>query len=169
LLENLLTWSKCQTGNIFYKPEQLNLKKLAEAEVVAAGRDATGKNISLIMDIDKSISIFADRSSVSIVLRNLLNNAVKFTHRGGKIVVSAKENADNVEVSVTDDGIGIGTSELKKLFILDYNITTPGTDDERGTGLGLILCKEFIEKNGGQLSIVSEPGEGSTFSFTLPK
>jgi signal transduction histidine kinase len=169
LLENLLTWSKCQTGNIFYKPEQLNLKKLAEAEVVAAGRDATGKNISLIMDIDKSISIFADRSSVSIVLRNLLNNAVKFTHRGGKIVVSAKENADNVEVSVTDDGIGIGTSELKKLFILEYNITTPGTDDERGTGLGLILCKEFIEKNGGQLSIVSEPGEGSTFSFTLPK
>jgi signal transduction histidine kinase len=169
LLENLLTWSKCQTGNIIYKPEQLNLKQLSEAEIITAVRDASGKNISLITDIDKSISVFADRASVSIVLRNLLNNAVKFTHRGGKIVVSAKEKADHVEVSVTDDGVGIGNSEQKKLFSLDYNITTPGTDDEKGTGLGLILCKEFIEKNGGQLNIISKPGEGSTFIFTLPK
>lgn len=169
LLENLLTWSKCQTGNIIYKPEQICLKDLAENEIASAAPNAAGKNIGLFIDIDSSISIFADKNSMATVFRNLIDNAIKFTHRGGKIAITANEKTDHVEVSVTDNGIGIGESEQKKLFNLDYNITTPGTDDEKGTGLGLILCREFVEKNGGDLSITSEPGKGSTFIFTVPK
>jgi signal transduction histidine kinase len=169
LLENLLEWSKSQTGNIIIKPEKFGLKDFAEFEVNNACISAANKNIDLHANIDPAIEVFADKKLLSTVIRNLLNNAVKFTHRDGKVVISANEKENNIEVSVTDNGIGIGESEQNKLFSLDYNITTAGTNDERGTGLGLILCKEFVEKNGGELTVTSEVDKGSTFIFTIPK
>ena len=169
LLVNLLEWSKSQTGNIIYRPELFCLKSLVESEINNANANATGKNISLHIKINPEIKVFADKNLMATVIRNLLNNAVKFTHRDGKIIISANEKENHIEVLVSDNGIGIGKGEQKKLFNLDYNITTLGTNDEKGTGLGLILCKEFVEKNGGELTVTSEVNKGSTFIFTIPK
>lgn len=169
LLENLLEWSRNQTGNIIYKPELLNLKELVEREIDNIIANAESKSIKIRININSELKPFADKNLISTVIRNLLNNAVKFTHPGGTITVSASEKEEFIEASVSDNGIGIGKSEQKKLFNLDYNITTVGTNDEKGTGLGLILCKEFVEKNGGELRVESEAGIGSTFTFTMQK
>ncbi|MFO7924896.1 MAG: tetratricopeptide repeat-containing sensor histidine kinase [Bacteroidales bacterium] len=168
LLENLLEWSKSQTGNMHYKPEKFNVKGIAETGIDTVRVNAERKNINISTRINPRLTAFADKNHISTVIRNLLNNAVKFTHRNGEIIISAKKTDRHVEISVADNGIGIAPGEQKKLFSLDHNITTVGTDDERGTGLGLLLCKEFVEKSGGRLYVESEPGKGSIFTFTLP-
>lgn len=112
---------------------------------------------------------YADQAMISTVLRNLVSNALKFTHPGGGITIAGIENPDEFEVLISDNGIGIPKSALADIFKLDSDYTSLGTQNEKGTGLGLILCKEFIGKHGGRIWVESEEGEGSTFHFTLPK
>ena len=168
LLENLLEWSKSQTGNINYIPEKFKVKEMTDCEIYNLTPNAERKNITIQSDISPNVTAYADKNIISTVFRNLLNNAVKFTYNDGIIIISAKEKKKHIEISVSDNGIGISKIEKKKLFNLDYNITTAGTNDEKGTGLGLLLCKEFVEKSGGSIWVNSKPGKGSTFTFTIP-
>ncbi|MGF1585010.1 MAG: tetratricopeptide repeat protein [Bacteroidales bacterium] len=168
LLENLLEWSRSQTGNIRFKPEKFSLREVADTGINTVMVNAKHKNISISNEIPIEIIAFTDKNIVSTIIRNLVNNAVKFTHIDGRIIISSKKINDFIEVSVKDNGVGIGPAELKKLFNLDYNMTSIGTNDEKGTGLGLMLCKEFVGKCGGRLWVESEPDKGSTFTFTIP-
>ncbi len=169
LLENLLEWSKSQTGNIKYNPEKFSLAEIAVNGINPVRVNAERKMITIKTEVDPEIMAYADKNIITTVIRNLVNNAVKFTHHKGEIIVSAREGTENIELSVSDNGIGIGPVEQKKLFSLHYNITTAGTNDEKGTGLGLVLCKEFVSKSGGEIWLKSEKGKGSTFTFTIPK
>jgi two-component system sensor histidine kinase/response regulator len=168
LLRNLLEWSRVQTGRIHFQPEYQNLKGVVDANIVLLRGNIKAKNINMLSDISPSLEVFADSNMFNTVIRNILSNAVKFTPEEGKITVSARKNGKFAKISVTDTGIGIADSELPKLFKIDVNYTTLGTNKEKGTGLGLILCKEFVEKNGGEIWVESEEGKGSTFYLTLP-
>ena len=130
---------------------------------------AGNKSITLESAIPPDIGVYADKNMINTIIRNLLLNAVKFTRSGGKIVLSARNFGDTVEISVTDNGIGITPENMDKLFCIDCNVISYGTAGEQGTGLGLILCKEFIEKNSGTIRIKSDVGIGSTFTITLPE
>jgi signal transduction histidine kinase len=113
--------------------------------------------------------VFADKAMINTILRNLISNAIKFTYPGGQIIISAEKTPDELKISISDNGIGIKKETIGKLFRIDENNTRIGTQNERGTGLGLILCKEFIEKHQGKIWVESELGKGSKFSFTIPK
>jgi len=169
LLGNLLEWSRMQRGMTTFCPEMfLLMSRISESTVLAIDA-ADKKNISVSFDIPEDIKVFADIEMVSAIMRNLLTNAVKFTPRGGSIFVSAKPGPDNlVEISVKDTGIGMNQHMIDNLFRLDVNANRKGTDGEASTGLGLVISKDFVEKNGGQLWVESEEGIGSTFRFTLP-
>jgi len=130
---------------------------------------AVRKKIKLSSNIDENTEVFADEYMITTVLRNLVYNAIKFTKRGGIISVFAKEEKKCIKIEVSDTGIGIPAQDIEKLFQPDVYFKTKGTAKESGTGLGLILCKDFIEKNGGKIKVISEEGKGSAFSFTLPK
>jgi signal transduction histidine kinase/Tfp pilus assembly protein PilF len=169
LLENLLEWSKSQTGNIQFKPEKISLRELAETGINTVMVNAKRKNIVIRNEIPADSIVYADKNIVSTIIRNLVNNAVKFTHNNGEVVLSSRKVNGFIEVSVKDNGVGIGPVELKKLFNLEYNITSIGTNDEKGTGLGLLLCSEFVKKSGGRLWAESEAGKGSKFTFTIPE
>lgn len=168
LLETLFEWAKSQSGQISYSPEELNLKQVVKqvSEVLQPG--ASVKGITLETEIDPEIKVFADRNMIHTVLRNLISNAIKFTFAGGTVQISAKLVADGIEVSVKDDGIGMNAHTLKSLFHIDSNATTNGTAGEKGSGLGLVICREFIEKHGREIHVSSRPHEGSRFSFSLP-
>jgi signal transduction histidine kinase len=169
LLENLLTWARAQRGILPFEPVIFPL-----AEVIADNLDlfdtaAHSKNISLIHTSKASLSVLADRNMISTVVRNLLSNALKFTFSGGTIVIGMElKDPETVLVSVKDTGMGIPSALKEKLFKIEERIVVKGTANETGTGLGLILCKEFIEKNGGSISVTSTHGVGSIFTFTLP-
>jgi two-component system sensor histidine kinase/response regulator len=168
LLRNLLEWSRMQTGRIHFRPEYQNLKGVVDANIVLLRGNVKAKNITMLSDISPDLDVFADPNMLNTVIRNILSNAVKFTTEDGKITVSAEKNGKFARISMADTGVGIDASELSKLFKIDVNYTTIGTNKEKGTGLGLILCKEFIVKNGGEIWVDSELGKGSTFYFTLP-
>jgi two-component system, sensor histidine kinase and response regulator len=168
LLENLLEWSRAQTGNVLMKPEKFSLKQIADMSINPLIENAGLKNISVDIDISPDIFVYTDKNLISTVIRNLFSNAVKFTHSEGRIILSAKKIDGYTEMAVTDNGVGIEPGEQKKLFNIDYNSATTGTHDEVGTGLGLLLCREFVEKCGGSIRVESEPGKGSTFIFTIP-
>jgi PAS domain S-box-containing protein len=169
LLQNLLDWSRTQTGKIEFNPEVIDLSLITSENIAMLKSAADNKEIGLHSDVPFNTLVFADENMIKTVVRNLLSNAIKFTTRGGAIYIKAKEQKGYVEVSVADTGIGISPENQKKLFSIDEQLKTPGTENEKGTGLGLILCKEFIEKNKGCLSLESVPGQGSVFRFTLPK
>ncbi|MBM2814363.1 MAG: sensor signal transduction histidine kinase [Ignavibacteria bacterium] len=171
LLENLLDWSGMQRGRFKYEPEDIDLYEIAFNTVYTLNSNATEKNIKLINEIQPDTFVLCDKEMIMTVVRNLTSNAIKFTIPGGSIVISAIINNENehVEVTVTDNGIGISEENITQLFKIDANISTPGTADEKGTGLGLILCKEFIEKHGSRISVESQTGVGSSFKFILPK
>ena len=169
LLQNLLEWSQTQTGKIHFEPVQFNLSSIITEIVDLVKTSASNKNISLNSVISSDIQVFADKNMIHTVIRNLALNAVKFTRNGGKILLSARKINGQVEVSVTDNGIGINPETMKKLFCIDCNVASYGTEGEQGTGLGLILCKEFVDKNRGTIRIESEPGAGSTFTIVLPE
>ena len=118
---------------------------------------------------ENSVPIIADKAMLGIILRNLISNSIKFTNTGGKIVVSADQKPEELTISVKDNGIGMTEDSIKNLFKIDINHTTLGTAKEKGTGLGLLLCKEFIEKHAGKIWVESEPGNGSVFYFSIPK
>ncbi|PLX22437.1 MAG: hypothetical protein C0597_02525 [Marinilabiliales bacterium] len=168
LLINLLEWSRSQMGTIQYNPEEINLWALIEETFSLYSSKSNQKEISLINATDESSIIFADQNMLKTIIRNLVSNAIKFTNRGGAVEIIEKELDYFKEITVRDTGIGIEQKNLDKLFKLDESYTTEGTEDEIGTGLGLILCKEFVEKHGGKISIESKVGFGSKFIFTIP-
>ena len=122
----------------------------------------------MVSDIPEDVSIYADRNLLSTILRNLISNAVKYTLNGGQVRVFCEQNSNEITISVEDTGIGMSEKQLDNLFRLDSNVTMPGTSEEKGTGLGLILCREFVDMHQGKIWASSKPKEGSIFSFTLP-
>ena len=169
LLETLLNWSIIQTGNLVFRPEFFSLTKCIGAIVENMNPTAFSKNISLLFEPNEEIFVFADLNMMQTVLRNLIGNAIKYTSRDGTIVVKAVNQGNNPEISITDSGVGMDEETRKNLFVLNKQNSKYGTENEKGTGLGLILCKEFIEKHRGRLVVESELGKGSTFKFDIPK
>ncbi len=170
LLENLLTWSSSQSGAIKYSPEKLHLKILLFEIMFSLQVQAEKKNIHISDNILEDELIYADKNMIATVLRNLISNAIKFTINGGSIIISSKKqkNSDFIEISVVDTGVGIPKDTIDELFLIDKNTSTEGTENETGTGLGLILCKEFVEQHNGKIWAKSEIGKGSEFVFTMP-
>lgn len=168
LLENLLEWSSSQRGIIPFEPEWIELNLLVEEVFDYQQIPATHKNVALINNLPKPQYILADRNMLNSILRNLVSNAIKFTREGGKITVNAESADTYVKVFIQDTGVGIGSEIIDKLFRIDVNVSMIGTSQEKGTGLGLILCKEFIDKHNGKIWVESEYGKGSTFFFQLP-
>ena len=170
LLENLLLWSQSQRGLIEFNPKKANLYKVIHNTVSPLKQLANNKEISIHLKIDTSMTIQADENMLSAILRNLVSNAIKFTPKNGTISInSTTYNNGNLftKISVIDSGVGILPHEQLKLFNVAENISTPGTENEEGTGLGLILCKEFVKKHNGEIWVESEPGKGSEFCFTI--
>jgi signal transduction histidine kinase len=168
LLQNLLDWSQTQTGKIHFEPVQFVLKMITDEITELVKPSADNKNIVLEADVPASIQVFADRNMMHTVIRNLLLNAVKFTNQGGKVRLEAETTGQEVSIRVIDNGIGITPESRDKLFCISCNTASRGTNGEEGTGLGLILCKEFVEKNAGTIRVESEPGAGSTFTVIIP-
>ena len=169
LLENLLEWSQMDRGQTAFQPQKLDLKDITAECVILIGEAAKGKNISIVMDIQGISHVYADKNMIQTVIRNLLSNAVKFTPNDGKVTISAKSAENNMTViSVQDTGIGMTDEMRNNLFRLDVNTKRPGTNGENSTGLGLLLCKEFVERHKGKIWIESERFKGSVFSFTVP-
>jgi signal transduction histidine kinase len=170
LLENLLTWSRIQRGAMEYDPGNVDINEIVEDNIDLFTSRAEQKQITLRNFIAQETMVYADANVVSTVLRNLLSNAMKFTSSGGTIDVSAQPHGEQfLEVAVADTGMGIKEEDFSKLFRIDVQYTHVGTAGEKGTGLGLNLCKDLVEKNGGIIRFESEIGKGTTFKFTLPK
>lgn len=169
LLINLLDWSRSQTGQMEFKPEQIDIEPIITDVMELLDASAQQKSIIPSGKITKNIVVYADKYMISLILRNLVSNAIKFTNPGGSIVISTEQNQDELKVSISDNGVGMTNETMKKLFRTEENKSMAGTQNETGTGLGLILCKEFVEKHGGQIWVESNPCKGSTFRFTLPK
>ncbi len=168
LLNNLLEWAQLQNGSMNFEMEKIQLSELVTKSIGDVALMAANKEIHTFNSVDKAIEVFADERMINSVLRNLLSNAYKFTEGGGVVTVKSKLNdAGMIEISVTDTGIGIPEDIIKKLFVLGERVSRKGTADEPSTGIGLILCKDFVVKNGGEIRVKSEIGKGSTFSFTL--
>ena len=168
LLENLLQWSRIQTGRIEHHPTKVELQSLVDESLRLLKANAREKGVRLNADVKKDIFVYADKYMLNSVMQNLISNAVKFTKRSGKVKIASKVTNGDVQIAVADTGIGMKEEDMKKLFRIDEHHTTPGTADEKGSGLGLILCKEFIEKNGGKIWLDSKYGQGTKVSFTLP-
>lgn len=173
LLENLLLWAKNQSGRLTSKPVKEDVTKIITNAILLSQNQASNKNISILKLPMNIMEAYFDPEQIAIVIRNLLWNAVKFTPNEGEIRVGIKKVDEKdksfVRVEIADNGVGIDPEDQKKLFDPRYHITTYGTNNEKGSGLGLQLCREFIEMNGGSIGVNSEPGKGSTFFFTLPE
>jgi PAS domain S-box-containing protein len=170
LLENLLQWSRIQRGVISFNPDSFQLKHLIDLNISLINGNAFQKKIIINNEVDDDVIVFADVNMVNTVVRNLLSNAVKFTEVGGSIKISSCNNGNSqYKVSVIDSGVGMSKEVMDKIFRIDHSYTSVGTANEKGTGLGLILCKELVEKNGGTINVDSEIGKGTTFTFTLPQ
>jgi signal transduction histidine kinase/streptogramin lyase len=167
LLENLLTWSRSQTGRVDFKPKEFNISKLSMDCIRLFILPAEKKEITLQLNAKEDIKAFGDPEMINTVIRNLLHNAVKFSHAGSLVEMDVRSEDGLVKVTIKDQGVGIPEPDVKKLFNLASQSASPGTGGEKGTGLGLVICKEFIEKNEGKLIVKSEPGKGSSFSFFL--
>jgi signal transduction histidine kinase len=167
LMENLLHWVKSQMNAANVSPGELSMEDIIDETIHIHHLQATTKKISIIREMNEPTFVFADRDMVTLVLRNLLSNAIKFTPANGTIIIRLKTESDYCRVSVIDNGIGMDEEVLSKIQDNSY-YSTHGTARESGTGLGLMLCRDFLSKNNGTLSIESEKGKGSTFSFTLP-
>jgi len=169
LLENLLEWSQIQQGAFPFNPEAIQLGIVVRSSIDMIYETAKSKDIEIATDIADGLLVFVDINMVQTVIRNLVFNAVKFTPKGGKVTLLAKvATGNNIEISIQDNGIGVGRNIIENLFRIDVHTNRKGTEGEPSTGLGLLLCKEFTEKNGGKIRVESEVGIGSTFYFTLP-
>ncbi|MBL7840103.1 MAG: tetratricopeptide repeat-containing sensor histidine kinase [Cyclobacteriaceae bacterium] len=168
LLENLLEWSRSQTGAIEFKPAAFDLSELVQENIDLLSAQAAAKTIKLEYEDPTPTPVMAHKNSVTTVIRNLISNSIKFTPTGGTITVSVKKSSDEALVSIADTGVGMSKEVIDKIFRIDAKHSTKGTADEKGTGLGLVLCKDFVEKNNGSIGVHSEEGKGSTFYFTLP-
>ena len=168
LLDNLLNWAKAQTGQIIYKQEKIDLTNIIADVLEISNSIAKIKNISLNYTQSYEGEVYADVNMLQTILLNLISNAIKFTNLNGEVTIDAKQNGGNVEITVSDNGVGMSEETIKNLFKVDKSLIATGTANEKGSGLGLILCKEFIEKLGGVIGIESEVGKGSDVRFTLP-
>jgi signal transduction histidine kinase len=166
-MENLLHWVKNQMNSANVSPGELSMEEITDETIHIHQLQATTKKISIIREMDESPFVFADRDMVTLVLRNLLSNAIKFTPEHGTIIIRLKVESKFCRVSIIDNGIGMDAETLARIQDNSY-YSTYGTAKESGTGLGLMLCRDFLSKNNGSLSIESERGKGSSFSFTLP-
>lgn len=169
LLDNLLNWALMQQGNLPFKPRNILLYELINEVNGVISDSANKKSIKLNNLIHKKQIVVADEDMIKTIMRNLLSNAVKFTYPGGLIEISATATSDEIQISVSDNGAGIPEENIDKLFNIGSSLSTRGTYNEKGTGLGLILCKDFVEKHDGKIWATSEPGKGSTFSFSFPQ
>ena len=169
LLDNLLQWAITQNIEKTFNPVKINLYDLLLEEIQSLRTLSQEKQITMVEAIDQSLNVTADLQMVKTILRNLISNAIKYTNSYGEIIISASENKQFVEVAINDNGVGISAEDKMKLFKVEELHSTQGTHNEKGTGLGLLLCKEFIELHGGNLLLESEVGNGSRFSFTLPQ
>lgn len=168
LLQNLLDWSKAQTGNLKVKPTEFEIKKIIENSVGVLRSMAENKHIGIQTNYDEKLKIFADPIMIETVIRNLLNNAIKFTPENGHIEITAIQDEDYTRIIINDSGIGLSEEDVQNLFKIDSKVKRKGTNEEDGSGLGLILCKEFIDKNNGTIWVKSSTGQGSSFFFTVP-
>ncbi len=168
LLENLLEWSRFQIGKTRFRPKTIKIKTIVLNNIHFLQQNASDKNIELSVDINEDIEVRADENMINTVLRNLLSNAIKFTPKYGKVTIAIQLAGDFANISVIDTGVGIEKENIEKLFKPDIDFTTYGTEEEKGTGLGLCLCHEFIKKHNSNMQVESEPGSGSKFTFSLP-
>ncbi len=168
LLENLLEWSRSNLGLIVYKPVVFNLKKFIDFSLSTKGHHAINKEIDLRYVVDSALDIYADADMFGSILRNLISNAIKFTPRGGQILVEASRINGWIQISVKDNGVGMSDEVMNSLFSINKTVSTQGTEKERGTGLGLSICKEFVDRHKGEMSVKSEMGQGSEFIVLLP-
>ncbi len=169
LIDNLLTWARLNLNRADYNPKEVQLAEIIISVIRSQNIAATNKKIELQSNTDKNISAFADPDMIETVIRNLVSNAIKFTNTDGIVKINAIDNGQFVKIEVEDNGVGMKPEIANNLFKIDGHVTTKGTNDEKGTGLGLIICKEFVEKHGGTISVASEVGRGTTISFMLPK
>jgi len=179
LLENLLNWSRLQTGRMQFNPSEFDMFEAAASILSLLDSNAQSKNISLINNISNDHTVFADYQMVHSILLNLITNAIKFTYPGGTITIDAKVKKSQIkkdktpaldktlEISVTDTGTGMSPEAMEKIFKIEDHYTIAGTANEQGAGLGLLLVKEMVEKHGGNLSVISHEGQGSTFTFSV--
>ncbi|MCF6241657.1 MAG: ATP-binding protein [Bacteroidales bacterium] len=168
LLENLLKWAQSQSSSIKYQPEKFNFNELLEINIKLFHEAGMKKEIELIFNSKTKNHVYADKNMINTVIRNLINNAIKFTTEGGKISVSAKDKNDFVEISIVDTGVGMTEDIVKKILETDEFHSSQGTSNEQGTGLGLAICKEFLNAHNSKLQILSRPNKGSTFYFKIP-
>lgn len=168
-LNNLLSWGQTQLNGVVTKPKRISLDKLVSGNVSLLSEVAAGKSIKIINQLPENPLIWADQNQIDIVIRNLMSNAIKFTPEDGLITIEAEEKRDVWQIMIRDTGIGMNKEIQKKIFTDTTNITTYGTNNERGTGLGLSLCKEMILKNNGEIWVESVLRKGSSFYFTVPK
>lgn len=169
LLKNLFTWASVQRGKMEYYPQYVDVCEIITRNITLFQSEAEQKQISLKNLISSELPVYADAGAVYAVIRNLFSNAIKFTKSGGQVTIEATQNDAEVEISVADTGIGMSPEDVAKLFRIDIKHHRVGTSGEEGIGLGLVLCKEMIEKSGGKLVLESKPGKGTTAKFTLPK
>lgn len=169
LLENLLTWSRLQRDMIEFTPQQIDLKQIINRGIALFAAKAEQKQIKITNSMQESIIVWADFNMLDTIIRNLISNALKFTHANGLVEISVRQNQEYAEVSVSDTGIGLEPQHIPKLFQPEAKYKRLGTAHEKGTGLGLILCKEFVERNGGKIWVQSDVDRGSAFSFSIPK
>jgi len=167
LLENLLLWSQNQTGLRQFNPEKFNLATQISESLSMGESAAITKGIRVVTSLKKAYPVFADKNMIDSILRNLISNAIKFSHKGGKIKITVTKLEQELHISVSDNGVGISHQRLSAIFEIDKRTNTSGTDNEQGTGLGLILCKDFVTWHGGKIWVESTPGKGSTFTFSL--
>lgn len=168
LLDNLLAWAKTQRGEIRCRPRDTDIGRIVETNIRDMSGIAKSKGIRLRSELESPIFVHVDTDMIMTVVRNLVSNALKFTSESGEVVVGATVSKNNVEVFVSDTGMGIKPENMNRLFRVDRRFTEYGTRNEKGCGLGLLLCKDFVEKHNGAIRVVSEKGKGSTFKFTLP-
>ncbi len=169
LLENLLMWSQSESGRIEFNPQNLNLKLIILESKELLMPAAKNKNIEIAVECDDNLTVIADLQMLTTIFRNLISNAIKFTYPGGNVTIKAIDEQKDVRIFVKDNGMGMSEETVKRLFKLNEVSTFNGTQGEKGTGLGLILCKEFISLHKGKIEVKSEPAKGSTFIFTIPK
>ncbi|WP_320020062.1 tetratricopeptide repeat-containing sensor histidine kinase [Labilibaculum manganireducens] len=169
LVENILLWSASQSGKTKFSPRLFNVKELLDYSLTKLSEQLIEKNVKVIFNLDSTSKAYADTAAICEVFKNLLSNAIKFSYREGKITVSAREKKYWVELDISDEGVGMSKTNLHKIFRLDNNYLALGTAQEKGAGIGLLLCKEYVEKNGGKIWADSEEGKGSSFYITIPK
>jgi PAS domain S-box-containing protein len=167
LLNELLDWSGIQSGTFVYQPINCDLNMMIQETATLLKNRAVEKNISISLSLGENLNSYCDKYMISTVLRNLLSNAIKFTNKGGKVNISAISSEKVITIAVSDEGVGIPEEIAQNLFKIDHHISTLGTNNEKGSGLGLILCKDFVQKHGGRIWVESEIGIGSTFYFTI--